>query len=76
MGEIPNFDFAAAADIVRKDAGAEMCGSFLSSARELEELLLRQRNYLRVLELIQRAWASIHPEEHEAETGKEKSYEA
>ena len=75
MDEIPNFEFAAAAEIIRKEAGAEMCGPFVNSARELGELLRRQRERLRVLELIQRAWASVHPEKEETETGKEESHE-
>ena len=76
MSDILNFEFAAAAEIVRKEAGAEMCGPFVNSARELGEMLQRQREHLRVLELIQRAWASVHPEDNEAETGKEQSHEA
>lgn len=75
MDEIPNFEFATAAEIVRKEAGAEMCGPFINSARELGELLRRQREHLRVLGVIQRAWANAHPEKDEAETGKEQSHE-
>lgn len=75
MDEIPNFEFAAAAEIVRKEAGAEMCGPFVNSARGLGEMLQRQREHLRVLGVIQRAWANAHPENEEAETAKEESHE-
>lgn len=75
MDEILNFEFAAAAEIVRKEAGAEMCGPFVNSARGLGEMLQRQREHLRVLGVIQRAWANASPENEEAETGKEESLE-